>query len=195
VSSDEPEYLKALRRSQEQRKATEAHGEAGGERPAGPTPAQREAMRWAREIGGKEVRISPIVPRAKVAALVQPITPFGTPPVTLEWHVGREDLAERVKAAQGAGENVLGCFELTTGRPLTAEVKEGRVVFTPGSPRQIMKAESPERMVRLASKQAQLEAKTRKLGDHARGGGGGGGGGGGRGRSGGGGRRGGGAGR
>jgi hypothetical protein len=82
-------------------------------------------------------------------------------------------LAERVKAAQGAGENVLGVFELTTGRPLTVETVEGKVNIVPGKPRSIMKAESPERMIRKAAAEAALLAKTRKP-DEGRGGGGGG---------------------
>lgn len=171
VSNDEPEYLKAIRRSQEQRKPVAEPRTAGPPgRPAAPTPAEREATRWAREVGGKEVRVAPSLVGAKVAALVQPITPFGTPPVTLEGFPSREALAERVKSAQGAGENVLGCFELTTGRPLTAEVQEGKVAFTAGAPRQIMKAESPERMIRKAAKQAEELAKARKSDDRVKGG-------------------------
>jgi len=171
VSNDEPEYLKAIRRSQEQRKpgAESRAGAPSGKSPS-PTPAEREATRWAREVGGRDVRILPSLQGAKVAVLVQPITPFGTPPVTLEGLQSREALAERVRSAQGAGENVLGCFELTTGRPLTAAIQEGKVTFTPGSPRQIMKAQSPERMIRMAAKQAEELAKARKSDDRDRGG-------------------------
>ncbi len=71
-------------------------------------------------------------------------------------------MTERVKAAQGNGENVLGVFELTTGRPLTVETVEGKVNIVPGKPRTIMKAESPERMIRKAAAEAALLAKTRK---------------------------------
>lgn len=171
MSNDEPEYLKAIRRSQEQRKpAAEPRATAQSARPPAPTPAEREATRWAREVGGKEVRIAPSLTGAKVAVLVQPITPFGTPAITLEGLPNREALAERVKSAQGAGENVLGCFELTTGRPLVPEVQEGKVTFTAQAPRQIMKAESPERMIRKAAKQAQELAKARKSDDRDRGG-------------------------
>jgi hypothetical protein len=171
VSNDEPEYLKAIRRSQEQRKpAADPRPSAAAPRAAAPTPAEREATRWAREVGGKEVRIGPSLSGAKVALLVQPITPFGTPPITLEGLPHREALAERVRSAQGAGENVLGCFELTTGRPLVAEVQEGKVTFTAQAPRQIMKAESPEQMIRRAAKQALELAKARKSDDRDRGG-------------------------
>ncbi len=170
MSNDEPEYLKAIRRTQEQRKPAAEPRTAAQPNPPTPSPAEREATRWAREVGGKEVRMTPSLTGAKVALLVQPITPFGSPPVTLEGLPNREALAERVKSAQGAGENVLGCFELTTGRPLVAEVQEGKVTFTAQAARQIMKAESPEQMIRRAAKQAEELAKARKSDDRDRGG-------------------------
>lgn len=172
--SDEPDYLKAIKRNQELRKQAPAAKVEPVGRTAQPSPAEREATRWAHDVGGKEVRIGASLGGAKLAALLQPITPFGTPPATLEGLPNREALAERIKAAQGAGENVLGCFELTTGRPLTFETQEGKVIFTAGAPRQIPKAESPERMIRIAAKQAAVLAKTRKLDDRGRSGGGGG---------------------
>jgi hypothetical protein len=169
--SDEPEYLKAIKRTQERRAASApARAESSGATQRGPTPAEREATRWAREVGGRDVRVAPSLNGAKVALLVQPITPFGTPPVTLEGLPDREALADRVRAAQGAGDNILGCFELTTGRPLTAELRDGKVTFSAGAARQIMKAESPERMIRIAAKQAQELAKSRKADDRDRGG-------------------------
>jgi hypothetical protein len=172
VANDEPEYLKAIRRRQQQQKDAGGGSGASGSAPQSgpPSPAEREALRWARDVGGKEIRIASSLGGARVAILVQPITPFGKPPVTLEGLPSREALADRVKAAQGAGENVLGCFELTTGRPLTPEIQEGKVSFTAGQPREIMKAESPERMIRRAAKQAEMLAKTRKLDDRGRGG-------------------------
>lgn len=168
--SDEPEYLKALRRTREQQKLGAPKQPAANAAKA-PTPAEREAQRWAREVGGKDVRVVGSLVGAKVAILVQPITPFGKPPVSLEGLASRDALAERVKAAQGAGENVIGTYELTTGRPLTYEIQDGKVVFTAGAARQVMKAESPERMIRLAAKQAEILAKTRKVDDRDRGGG------------------------
>ena len=168
--SDEPEYLKALRRSREHKKPGTGAAEASNAGKNAPSPAEREATRWAREVGGRDVRLAPTLRGAKIAILVQPITPFGTPPVSLEGLASREALTERVKAAQGNGENVLGVFELTTGRPLTVETVEGKVNIVPGKPRTIMKAESPERMIRKAAAEAALLAKTRKP-DEGRGGG------------------------
>lgn len=163
--SDEPEYLKAIKRNQAQRKQARTEKSQPVGHAAPPSPAEREATRWAHDVGGKEIKIAGSLSGSKVAVLVQPITPFGTPPATLEGLPSREALAERVRAAQGAGENVLGCFELTTGRPLSVETQDGKVVFTAGEARQILKAESPERMIRIAAKQAAVLAKTRKLDD------------------------------
>ena len=168
--SDEPEYLKALRRTREQQKQSGPKSASPAAAGKGPSPAEREALRWAREVGGKEIRVVNPLAGAKIAILVQPITPFGKPPVSLEGLSSREAAAERIKSAQGAGENVIGTLELTTGRPLTFEIQDGKVVFTAGSARQIMKAESPERMIRLAAKQAEILAKTRKVDDRDRGG-------------------------
>ncbi len=163
--SDEPEYLKALKRNRERQKSGGAKAPAATAGGAVPTPAEREAVRWGRETGGKDIRVAPSITGAKVAYLVKPITPFGTPPVSLEGLPTREALAEKVLSAPGTGEEILGCFELTTGRPLTPEVQEGKVNFTAGAKREIMKAESPERMIRMAAKQAEELAKTRKLDD------------------------------
>ncbi len=169
--SDEPEYLKALRRTQEQQKQSGAKAAPAGGAKA-PSPAEREALRWAKEVGGKEIRVVNSLANMKVAILVQPITPFGKPPVSLEGLASRDALAERIKSAQGAGENVVGTYEMTTGRPLTFEIQEGKVVFTAGQARQVMKAQSPEKMIRAATKQAEILAKTRKVDDRDNRGGG-----------------------
>ena len=166
MSSDEPEYLKAMRRSQEARKSGGAPKESttpAAAKSGGQSPAEREAIRWGKEVGGKEINIPGPSAGAKCAILIHPITPFGAPRVSLEWIADREALAARIHQAHGAGENVLGCFELTTGRALTPETVDGKLTFTAGQPRQIPKAESPERMIRKAAAQAALLAKTRKV--------------------------------
>ncbi len=165
VSSDEPEYLKALRRTQEAKKTTPknaAPARPAAEKSAAQSPAEREAIRWAKEVGGKDINVAPFKPGSKCAILLHPITPFGSPRISLEWVSDREAVAARYHQAQGAGENVLGSYELTTGRPLSAETVDGKLVLTPGQPRQIAKAESPERMIRKAAAEAALLAKTRK---------------------------------
>jgi hypothetical protein len=170
VANDEPEYLKALRQNQEKHKAASSKPTTAATKMQ--SPAEREALRWAREVGGKDLRVSAGLASAKVAVLVQPITPFGKPQVSLEGLNDKAALEERVKAAQGAGENIVGAYEITTGRPLTVEVVEGKVNITPGQKREVLKAQSPEKMIRMATKQAEILAKTRKVDDRDRGGGG-----------------------
>jgi hypothetical protein len=175
VSNEEPEYLKALKRRQEQQKAGAPKSAAPSNKKSPPTPAEREAIRWAQEVGGKEVVISSTMSGARCAVLLHPITTFGKPRITLEGVADRDALAARLNAAVGSGENVLGCYEITTGRVLTANTVEGKTTFTAGPPRAVPKAESPERMIRRATAEAELLAKTRKV-DDGRGGRGGGGG-------------------
>jgi hypothetical protein len=171
VANDEPEYLKALRRNQEQHKGSSKVATSGPSKTQ--SPAEREAHRWAREVGGKDVRIAGSLGANKVAVLIQPITPFGKPQVSLEGVADKAALEERVKAAQGAGENIVGAYEITTGRPLTVEMADGKVNITPGQKREVMKAQSPEKMIRMATKQAEILAKTRKVDDRDNRGGGG----------------------
>ncbi len=170
MSNEEPEYLKALKRTHEQQKAAApVKAPSQGAKKGPPTPAEREAVRWGREVGGKDITIAPsLSPESKCAILLHPITPFGAPRITLEGAADREALAERIRAAIGAGENVMGCYELTTGRPLSHAVADGKVTFTPGQPRAVPKPSSPERMVRQATRQAELLAKTRKVDDFSR---------------------------
>lgn len=171
MSNDEPEYIKALRRNQEQNKGAAKTATTGPSKSQ--SPAEREALRWAREVGGKEIRVAGALGTSKVAVLVQPITPFGKPQVTLEGVADKAALEERVKAAQGAGENIVGAYEITTGRPLTVEVVDGKVSLKPGEKRELLKAQSPEKMIRAATKQAEILAKTRKVDDRDNRGGGG----------------------
>ncbi|HWA15121.1 MAG TPA: hypothetical protein VG817_01725, partial [Gemmatimonadales bacterium] len=55
MSNDEPEYLKALRQNQARHKAATPKAAPAATRTA--SPAEREAHRWAREVGGKDIRI------------------------------------------------------------------------------------------------------------------------------------------
>ena len=170
-----------MKRRQEQQKAG-APKAAPSNKKTLPTPAEREAIRWAQEVAGKDVVIASSLNGARCAVLLHPITTFGKPRITLEGVTDRDGLAARLNAAVGSGENVLGCYEVTTGRVLTPVTAEGKTTFTAGPPRAVPKAESPERMIRRATAEAELLAKTRKVDDGRGGRGGGGGGSGGRGR-------------
>jgi hypothetical protein len=89
--SDEPEYLKRFARVAS-RESRRRRGRGFHHREERALSAEREATRWAREVGGRDVRLGPTLRGAKIAILVQPITPFGTPPVSLEGLPDREAL-------------------------------------------------------------------------------------------------------
>jgi hypothetical protein len=165
VSRDEPEYLKALREDRQRRQAAEPTAGKAAAGKAAPSPAEREAVRWAREVVGRQpFTVAPSLSGARCAALIQPISILSTARITLEGLPDRDALLQRVKRAIGSGENVLGCYEITTGRPLALAMHEGKPVLTPGEPRKIPKAASPEEMIRRAAAQAEQRAKARKTG-------------------------------
>ena len=188
MANDEPEYLKALRRSQERQKA------GAGPRPGTSNPKEtplgapeREALRWAREVAGQDVRPAPSLRGAKCAFLSQPKTYDGKAPIMLDGVATKEALLSRYEAATSFGDKVLGLYDVVSARALTIETKEGKTAFVPGPVRQVAKAMSPEQMIRKAAQEAEQLAKTRKPDDLMKGGrggrgGGGGGGGGARGR-------------
>lgn len=194
MANDEPEYLKALRRSQERNKVGSApRGGTPGPKESPLAPAEREALRWARETaGGQDVRPGPSLRGAKCAFLSQPKTYDGKAPIMLDGLASKEALLSRYEAATSFGDKVLGLYDITSARALTVETKEGKTQFVPGPVRQVAKAMSPEQMIRKAAQEAEQLAKTRKPEDLMKGGkggrggqggrGGGGGAGGGRGR-------------
>jgi len=167
VSRDEPDYLKALREDRERRQSETPKPAQPALAPKGaPPPEEREATRWAKEVVGRQpFKVAPSLRGARCAVLIQPKSVLGSAPITLEGLPDREALLQRVKAAIGVGENVLGCYELTTGRPLALTIQDGKPVLTPGRPRTIPKAASPEQMIRQATAQAEQRAKARKTGD------------------------------
>lgn len=174
MSNDEPDYLKALRRSQERKKGPSPRPGADGPKEAPLSPAEREALRWAREIAGQEVRAGPTLRGAKCAFLSQPKTYDGKAPILLDGVGSREALLTRYEAATSFGDKVLGCYDLVSSRPLTIETKDGKTNFVAGTARQIARSMTPEQMIRKAAQAAEQLAKTRKPDDRkGRGGGGG----------------------
>ena len=181
MANDEPEYLKALRRSQERAKGPAPRAGADVPKEAPLSAAEREALRWAREVAGQEVRPGPTLRGAKCAFLSQPKTYDGKAPILLDGVGSREALLNKYEAATSFGDKVLGCYDLVGSRPLNIETADGKTSFVPGAVRQIAKAMTPEQMIRKAAQEAEQLAKTRKPDDRM-GRGKGGGGGGGRGR-------------
>jgi hypothetical protein len=178
VANDEPEYLKALRRSQERKKSGPDPRSAAPNLNEAPfSPAEREALRWAREVAGQEVRPSPSLRGAKCGFLSQPKTYDGKAPIMLDGVASKEALLSRYEAATSFGDKVLGLYDIVSARPLTIETKDGKTTFVPGAARQVAKPLSPEQMIRKAAQTAEQLAKSRKPDDLMRGRGKGGGGG------------------
>ncbi|HEU4697920.1 MAG TPA: hypothetical protein VFS40_01965 [Gemmatimonadales bacterium] len=185
MAENEPEYLKALREQQERRKSG-AKGAAAPAQTGGMTMQEREAVKWAREVGGKqEPQVQPSVRGARCVVLFKPASIDGRAPLVLDGVPSREALAERLRVADSNGQEVLGCYEVTTARPLEVEKKGTEYGFTPGRARELPKPMSPAQMIRQATRQAEELAKSRKFDDRDRGGRGGGPGRGGQGRGGG----------
>jgi hypothetical protein len=164
--SDEPEYLKALRRSQERNKGGSTPTSAVQSPKELPlSPAEREALRWAREAAGGEVRPGPTLRGAKCAFLSQPKTYDGKAPIVLDGVASKEALLSRYEAATSFGDKVIGLYDIAGARALTVETTEGKTTFVPGPVRQVAKAMSPEQMIRKAAAEAEQLAKTRKPDD------------------------------
>ena len=176
MASDEPAYLKAIREEQERKRAGRRSRNAAPAAGATMGPAEREAIRWAREVADRDPQIVQHLAGAKCALLFKPASIDGRAPVTLEGVADREALVARLRDGESRGQEVLGCFELTTARPLTPVVEEGKVRFKAGPARATVRQMSPEQMLRKAAAQAAEQARTRRpddLGGRGQGGAGG----------------------
>lgn len=173
MAHDEPGYLKALREQQRRQKhgQSPAGGRADSSLSAGPSRHEREAIKWAREVAGQEPQVSPTLRGAATAILFKPASIDDRAPIMLEGQASRDALAKRLETASSHGHEVLGLFDVTTTRPLTAERGGEGVKFAAGSPRLTGPQLSPEQMVRRAAKEAQQAARTRRpTDDRGRGG-------------------------
>lgn len=160
MGQDEPGYLKALRRSQERQR--QSRGGRDDRTPDKLSATELEAMRWAREVAGAGVSVAPSLEGARFAFLYQPKTYDQKAPVLLEGVASREALITRIEAASGFGDRVLGCYEVSSARPLAIGSEQGRTTLTAGAARQIGRVLTPEQMVRQAAKMAQQRGRDRK---------------------------------
>jgi hypothetical protein len=168
MSDEEPGYLQALRRAKN-RKEAPAPAQVGHDN--APTLLEREAAKWAREVGGPNVRVTPSLSGARVAVVYESKTSSGIAPVVLEGLADRTALAARLAGLAESGEAVLGCYDVTAARALTAGVEEGKTVFRAGPSRNVPRPMSPEQMLRRAAAEAEKLARTRKVDDRRPGGG------------------------
>lgn len=154
--SDEPEYLKALKRTQSKQKDRGDKGGAPARKKGGKpwTTAEREALRWAREVAGGEVAVRESLHGARSAILFKPKSFDGKAQPVVEGVGSREALVTRFESATSFGDTVLGCYDVLSGRPLEVAAKEGKTEFVPGKAREIPKPMTPEQMIRKAAKEA-----------------------------------------
>ena len=169
--ADEPGYLKALR-DQQRRQKNERGREAGrsdSSLTAAPSRNEREAIKWAREVAKQDPQVSPTLRGAAAAVLFKPASIDDRAPITLEGVPSREALARRLDTAANLGHEILGLFDVSTTRPLTASRGPDGTTFSAGSPRITGQQLSPEQMIRRAAKEAQ-QARMRRPDDRGRGG-------------------------
>lgn len=172
MAQDEPGYLKALKEQQKRARAARSGNQPSHSGSEAPTPTEREAMKWAREVAGKDPQVVRNLSGNRCAILFKPASIDGRAPITLEGVTDRTALIGRLGEAESHGQEVLGCYELSSSRPLTWERQEGKIVFQAGSVRHPPKALTPAQMLRQAKAQAERMARTRKPDDRGRGGGG-----------------------
>ncbi len=159
--SNEPEYLRRLRESQQRQARTPATSQPG--RPdAALTMQEREATRWAREAAGADLRGIKNLAGARYAVVLRVQSATGSTGYSLEGLSTREALLERLKPGSGFGEEVIGAYEVRGGRPITVSTDaQGQLKLSMGQARPGANPVSPEKMLRQATAEAAVRAKTR----------------------------------
>lgn len=158
---DEPEYLQKLRRAREQREQKSRPAPGPADTTATLSAAEQEAVRWARETARTELRAVRNLSGARFAVLVKVASASGVAFHTLEGLASREAALERVKAARAMGDDVLGAYEVSGGRPLAVGEEKGQPTFSAGAARAGAKPMSPEQMFRRAQAEAAERARSR----------------------------------
>jgi hypothetical protein len=160
--SDEPMYLQRLRQNRRGKKQQRG---GGGETAEGLSGQEEEALRWAREAAGTELRSKKDIAGAKYAVVIRVNSASGVPLSSCEGLPSRDALLERIKNAAFMGEDVVGAYEVRGGRPLTVGNEDGTITLKAGPPRPGANPKSPEQMLRQAAQEAAERAKSRPRDD------------------------------
>jgi len=155
-------YLQRLR--QNRRAKGKQRGTAAGEN-EGLNAQEQEALRWAREAAGTDLRSKKDLAGAKYAIVIRVNSAAGVAMNSCEGLPSREALLERIKNAAFMGEDVVGAYEVRGGRPLTVGNEEGTITLKAGDPRPGANPVSPEKMLRQAAQVAAERAKSRPRDD------------------------------
>lgn len=157
--SNEPEYLRRIRESQERR---DRGPEPRARESQALTVQEREATKWAREAAGTDLRAMKNLPGARYAVLLKVVSATGSTLYSLEGLPSREAVIDRLRPDAGYGEEVVAAYEIRGGHPITIGRDEaGQVKLTMGPPRPGANPVSPEKMLRKVAAQAAVRAKTR----------------------------------
>jgi hypothetical protein len=157
---DQPEYLRKLLQKQERPRPSSDPVREG---PL--TPQEQEALRWARETAGTDLRSVRGLAGARYAVLVRVQSATGVRYHSVEGLRNREALMARLMPEASLGEEIIAAYEVRGGRPVTIQVESGEVRLRMGAPRPGAKPVSPEKMLRQAAAQAARRSRTR--GDRA----------------------------
>lgn len=160
--SNEPEYLRRIREAKAQKAKAGAAG-AKGEH-GNLSVQEQEAVKWARELGGANLRSMKGVAGAKYALLYKLASASGTTFVSLEGLSSREALLERIRSGLSMGEEMLGGYEIRGGRPAEISVVNSEVQIKMGAARPGANPLPPDKMLRKAAAEAAELAKRRPAG-------------------------------
>jgi len=156
--SQEPEYLRRLRASQERGSPRTDVG-PGGEQAL--TLQEREALRWGREAAGTDLRAVRGLPGARYVVLLRVPSATGVKYHSLEGLPSREALMDRLLPGSGMGEEVVAAYEVRGGRPIKIEIVDSEIKLRMGDPRPGAHPVNPEKMLRKAAALAAQRARTR----------------------------------
>lgn len=157
--SDQPEYLRRLKENQARHERGSAS--AGRGDPAALTLQERETLKWARETAA-DLRAQKNLSGARYAVVLKVQSATGSTVYSLEGLTSREALIERLRPGSGYGEEVVASYEVRGGRPITVGTDaEGQIKLTMGAPRPGANPLTPEQMLRQATAEAAVRAKTR----------------------------------
>jgi hypothetical protein len=143
-------------------------GKRGGTAPGvagGLTAQEEEALRWAREAAGTELRSKKDLAGAKYAIVIRVNAASGVALSSCEGLPSREALVERIKTALFMSEDVVGAYEVRGGRPLTIGNADGTITLKAGPARPGANPMPPEKMLRQATEAAAERAKSRPRDD------------------------------
>jgi len=157
--SDQPEYLRRLKENQA--KHERGASSSGQGQAAALTLQERETLKWARETAA-DLRAQKNLSGARYAVVLKVQSATGSTVYSLEGLPSREALIERLRPGAGYGEEVVASYEVRGGRPVTVSTDaEGQIKLAMGPPQPGANPLTPEQMLRQATAEAAVRAKTR----------------------------------